>query len=378
MILDSRKKNVEDLESQFLKARRNGSSEYIEKKDDYAQQKRLLDSAETRYATQRMEIQISFQPDKIWETAERADVPSRPNVPMYMAIAFMVGLIWGVGLAFFLEYLDTSVKTLADVEKFIGVSVLAVVPKIDGLLHQMEGRSPDAETYRTLRTNIEFHKPTPDANTITIISGGPGEGKSTTLCNLAATFANAGSNVLIIDADLRRPSQAKFFGIDGEVGLVNYVNGELEFEDAIRPTTVENIWLIPSGPLPKDPVAILNSHRMVELIGRAIAQFDFVLFDSPPILGLSDGAVLSSVVEMTVMVVQHRRFPRASLLRVKQAVLNVGGNLTGVVLNKVDTRDDQNYYYYTSYYDYYSPTERTKKSRPRLKQKFDSARDHPA
>ncbi|MGB8352747.1 MAG: polysaccharide biosynthesis tyrosine autokinase [Chthoniobacteraceae bacterium] len=359
--LDDHKKNVKDLEAKFRDSKA-GSQEYIEKKDDYAQQKRLLDSAETRYATQKMEMQISFQPAKIWEKAERADVFSKPKVSWLMGGAAIFGVVWGIGLAFFLEYLDTSVKTLADVEKFIGVSVLAVVPKIEGLLHQMEGRSPDAETYRTLRTNIEFHKPTPDANTITIISGGPGEGKSTTLCNLAATFANAGSNVLIVDADLRRPSQAKFFDMDGTVGLVNYVNGEIEFEDAIRPTPVENIWIIPSGPLPKDPVAILNSHRMVELIGRAKAQFDFVLFDSPPILGLSDGAVLSSVVEMTVMVVQHRRFPRASLLRVKQAVLNVGGNLTGVVLNKVDTRDDQNYYYYTSYYDYYSPTERNKKT----------------
>jgi polysaccharide biosynthesis transport protein len=118
---------------------------------------------------------------------------------------------------------------------------------------------------------------------------------------------------------------------------------------------VENLWLIPAGSTTNDPVAILNSHRVVELIARAKTQFDMVLFDSPPILGLSDGAVLSSVAEMTVMVVQHRRFPRASLLRVKQAVLNVGGNLTGVVLNRVDTRDDQNYYYYTSYYDYYTP-----------------------
>jgi len=360
--LDVRQKNVDDLKQQFL-ASKKGSSEYTEKKDDYAQQKRLLDAAETRYATQRMEMQISFQPAKIWEKAERADVPSRPKVSIFMFVATMGGLVWGVGLAFFLEYLDTSVKTLADVEKFIGVSVLAVVPKIGGLLHKMDGRSPDAETYRTLRTNINFHKPTPDANTITVISGGPGEGKSTTLCNLAYICANAGSNVLIVDADLRRPSQSKFFDMDGDVGLVNYVNGELEFEDVIKPTAVENIWLIPSGPLPKDPVAILNSHRMIELIGRAKAQFDVVLFDSPPILGLSDGAVLSSAVEMTVMVVQHRRFPRASLLRVKQAVLNVGGNLTGVVLNKVDTRDDQNYYYYTSYYDYYSPTERSKSSK---------------
>ena len=353
--LDSEQKIYNEVKAQALK-NTTFSEEYVKAKEDYINAKKLLVAAQQEYETESMEMHIEMSPAKIWDKAEIAYAPSSPNTKAYLWISVVVGLGLGVGLAFFLEYLDTSVKTLADVEKFIGVSVLAVVPKIGGLLHKAEGgRSPDAETYRTLRTNIDFHKPSPDANTLTVISGGPGEGKSTTLCNLAVICANAGSNVLIVDADLRRPSQHKFFDMDGTVGLVNYVNGEKEFDDVIFQTSVENLWLIPSGSLTKDPVAILNSHRVVELITRAKTQFDMVLFDSPPILGLSDGAVLSSVAEMTVMVVQHRRFPRASLLRVKQAVLNVGGNLTGVVLNRVDTRDDQNYYYYTSYYDYYAP-----------------------
>ena len=347
-IFDAAKERVQQVKNQ--------STDYLNAKEAYINARALYLAAEQKLAADKMDLQIELVPAKIWDRAEPAGRPSSPNVAFYLVVAFIVGLGMGVGLAFFLEYLDTSVKTLADVEKFIGVSVLAVVPKIGGLLHKAEaGRSPDAETYRTLRTNIDFHKPSPDANTLTVISGGPGEGKSTTLCNLAVICANAGSNVLIVDADLRRPSQHKFFDMDGTVGLVNYVAGEKEFDDVIFQTTVENLWLIPSGSLTKDPVAILNSHRVVELIARAKTQFDMVLFDSPPILGLSDGAVLSSVAEMTVMVVQHRRFPRASLLRVKQSVLNVGGNLTGVVLNRVDTRDDQNYYYYTSYYDYYTP-----------------------
>jgi len=356
-VYDDAKKDVQDFKAKI--------QEYIAAKENYINAKRLLDAAEQRLETEKLEIKISTKPAEIWETAEPARIPSSPVVSYFIFGGIVAGLGLGIGLAFFLEYLDTSVKTLADVEKFIGVSVLAVVPKIGGLIHKSEGgRSPDAETYRTLRTNIDFHKPSPDANTITIISGGPGEGKSTTLCNLAVIYANAGSNVLVVDADLRRPTQHKFFDLDGNVGLVNYVTGEKEFEEVILPTSVENLWLLPSGPSTKDPVAVLNSHRVVELIARAKTQFDVVLFDSPPILGLSDGAVLSSAVEMTVMVVQHRRFPRASLLRVKQAVLNVGGNLTGVVLNRVDTRDDQNYYYYTSYYDYYAPTPREKEKEP--------------
>lgn len=351
--LDARKKSLDEVRSKQQKAK-TMSMDYIVAKNNYIQQKKILDAAQSRLVTEKMQGNISIKPAEIWEQAESASAPSSPIVWVYMVIASIVGLICGVGLAFFLEYLDTSVKTMDDVEKFIGLPVLAVVPKIGGLLHRMEGHPPDAETYRTLRTNIEFHKTSPDANTIAIVSGGPGEGKSTTLCNLAFVCASAGSNVLIVDGDLRRPSQSKFLDVTNDVGLVNYANGEVEFEEIIRPTCVENISLIPSGAVPHDPVSVLHSHRIVELIAKAKAHFDLVLFDTPPILGLSDAAVLSSFTESTLMVVQHRRFPRSALLRVKQAVLNVGGNLVGVVLNMVNLRDDANYSYYTSYYDYYS------------------------
>lgn len=351
--LDARKKSLDEVRSKQQKAK-TMSMDYIVAKNNYIQQKKILDAAQSRLVTEKMQGNISIKPAEIWEQAEPASAPSSPIVWVYMVIASIVGLICGVGLAFFLEYLDTSVKTMDDVEKFIGLPVLAVVPKIGGLLHRMEGHPPDAETYRTLRTNIEFHKTSPDANTIAIVSGGPGEGKSTTLCNLAFVCASAGSNVLIVDGDLRRPAQSKFLDVTNDVGLVNYANGEVEFEEIIRPTCVENISLIPSGAVPHDPVSVLHSHRIVELIAKAKAHFDLVLFDTPPILGLSDAAVLSSFTESTLMVVQHRRFPRSSLLRVKQAVLNMGGNLVGVVLNMVNLRDDANYSYYTSYYDYYS------------------------
>lgn len=349
----TRQDNLDDIKKKH-EAAKNLSTDYVVAKADWLQQKKILENAQNRYEMQKIENRMTFTPAKIWEKAEPAIVPGRPNIPIFMSIATLVGLIWGIGLAFFLEYLDTSVKTMADVEKFIGVSVLAVVPKISGLLHKIEGRSPDMETYRTLRTNIEFHKSNPSANTIAIISGGPGEGKSTTLGNLAYICATAGSNVLIVDGDLRRPSQHKCFDVENNIGLVDYIHGEAELENIIQPTAIPNISIITSGPVVHDPVAVLNSPRMAELIAKTKAHFDLVLIDSPPVLGLSDGTVLSSLCDITLMVVQHRRFPRSSLLRVKQAIMNVGGNLVGVVLNKVDTRDDANYYYYTSYYDYYT------------------------
>lgn len=340
------------------------SPEYLRAKSEYIQAKEILQSAKMRLQTERMKFQLGLITAKVWEWAEPSTAPAKPNVYAYMGLAVLSGLIVGVGLAFFIEYLDTSVKTVDDVESFLGVSVIGVIRKNVGILHREPGDSPDAEAYRTIRSNIEFNRKNPEANTITIVSGGPGEGKSTTLSNLAFVCAQGGYRVLIIDADLRRPAQHKIFGIDNTIGLTNHLTGEISLEEVTRPTSVENLYLIPSGILPTDAVGILSSQRMSNLIARVKGNFDLVFFDSPPILGVSDATVLAKEVDMTLMVVQHRRFPRSMLLRVKQAVLNVGGNLLGVVLNNVDTKHDETYQYYTSYYDYYAPQETRSEQKP--------------
>src|SRR5947199_3199509 len=134
----------------------------------------------------------------------------------------------------------------------------------------------------------------------------------------------------------------------------------MELHEVIFPTTVENLSVLPSGVLPSDAVGILNSQRMSDMIAELKLRYDLIFFDSPPMLGVSDASVLASEVDQTIIVVQHRRFPRAMLIRVKQAIVGVGGHLLGVVLNNVDLRHDQNYYYYTNYYGYYQPREGTK------------------
>lgn len=284
------------------------------------------------------------------------DTPVSPNVPLNLALGAVVGLVFGVGIAFCLEYLDTSVKSLEDVERFLQVPVLAVIPKDVGVLHKQSGMSPDAEAYRILRTNIEFNRKNPEDNSITVVSGGAGEGKSTTLVNLAYICAQGGYTTLMIDADLRRPRLHTFFDINNSVGLTNYLTTDLLLEDVILQTPVDNLYFMPSGILPTDAAGILNSRRMSELVQDVKQRFDLVLVDSPPILGVSDASVLASEVDLTMIVVQHRKLPRNMLLRVKQAVENVGGHVIGVVLNNVDVRSDNQYQYYTSYYTYYAPT----------------------
>jgi capsular exopolysaccharide synthesis family protein len=283
--------------------------------------------------------------------------PVSPNVTLNLVLGAVVGLIFGLGIAFFLEYLDTSVKSLEDIERYLLMPVLAVIPKNVGILQKQSGMSPDAEAYRILRTNIEFNRKNPEDNAITVVSGGAGEGKSTTLVNLAYICAQGGYTTLMIDADLRRPRLHTFFDINNSVGLTNYLTTELMLEDVILQTPVDNLYFMPSGILPSDAAGILNSRRMSELIQDVKQRFDLVLVDSPPILGVSDASVLASEVDLTLFVVQHRKLPRNMLLRVKQAVENVGGNIIGVVLNNVDIRSDSQYQYYTSYYTYYAPNE---------------------
>ena len=344
---------LEEAKNQFSQ-QKNAGSDYTDAKYRYLEAKRLLEAAQQRLTTEELQVGIGFTPEKLWEKAEPALLPGRPRTFFFMALAAVIGFGLGTGLAFFLEYLDTSVKSLEDVERFLGVPVLAVIPKNVGILMHQKGDSPDAEAYRILRTNIEFNRRNPDANTLTLISGGPGEGKSTTLFNLAYTCAKGGYSVLVVDADLRRPSQHRLFGVENLVGLSNYLTSNMPFEEVVRTTGVENLSFIPSGQLPRDSVGILNSQRMTDLIRNTKVRYDLVMFDSPPILGVSDGAVLASEVDLAIMVIEHRRFPRSMLQRVKMAVTNVGGNLLGVVLNKVDAKHDSGYGYYGSYYDYYS------------------------
>ena len=349
---DELRKRLGEINAKQL-ATKNLSANYTRAKNSYIKEKLLFDGVRQRTQSQTMELAMPRVAVSVKQVAEPPSSPARPRVGLNLILGALVGLVLGVGLAFFIEYLDTSVKTMEDVESLLGVPVLAIIPQGIKLLHKEPGDSPDAEAYRILRTNIEFNRKNPQANTISLVSGGPGEGKSTTMANLAFICAQGGYSTLIVDADLRRPVQHELFDINNNKGLTNYLTTEIPLDDVIVPTSVENLSVLPSGVLPSDAVGILNSQRMSDMIAELKLRYDLVFFDSPPMLGVSDASVIASEVDQTIIVVQHRRFPRAMLTRVKQAVIGVGGTLLGVVLNNVDLKHDQNYYYYTNYYGYY-------------------------
>jgi polysaccharide biosynthesis transport protein len=297
---------------------------------------------------------------QVIEPAQPNEKPYRPNKKVNIALGVALGLLIGIGLAFFIEYLDTSVKTIDDVERALQAPVLGVIPQNVGLLMDEGPDSPHAEAYRVLRTNVLFSRKDPKLNTLTIVSGGAGEGKSTTIFNLATVFAQNGQRVLVIDSDLRRPSLHKYLKLSNSLGLTNYLLKQNSLEEVIQTTAQPGLDFMPSGRLPSSSMGILSSMQMKELIRDVKRRYDFVFFDSPPIMGVSDASILASEVDMVLQVIQYRRYPQPMTIRAKQMIEKVGGNLLGIVLNNINVSQDENYYYYSGYYyDYYSKGEYT-------------------
>ena len=374
--------SLRKLEDELTAARsdqqqsKGGTVEYVEAKSAYIQALTLLEAAESRLSSERMQLTMPQSPAIVWESAEPSAFPARPRVALNLALGVVVGLVLGVGAAFFLEYLDTSVKTLEEVEQSLGLPVLAVIPHNNDMRPGSRGLDKDSEAYRILRTNVEFNRKNPDANTFAVVSGGAGEGKSTTISNLAFTFAQGGYNTLIIDADLRRPTEHKIFGLENDRGLTDFLLNDVDLQEVIQISpAIDNLYVMTSGARPDDVVAMLTSQRMDLLLSMVKERFDAVFIDAPPVLGVSDASVICSLADLTIIVVQHRRFPRSMLQRVKRAVTNVGGNILGVVLNNVDVRHDQNYEYYTTYYKYNSKPGQDLRSSPASKSAAKSTTD---
>ncbi len=302
---------------------------------------------------------------KIVDTAKPGLRPVRPNKPLSIALGIIIGLVVGIGLAFFIEYLDTSVKTIDDVERSLQSPVLGVIPQNVGLLLDEGAESPHAEAYRVLRTNLLFSRKDDKLNTVAVVSAGAGEGKSTTVFNLAVVFAQGGQRTLIVDSDLRRPTLHKMLGVTNSIGLTNYLLKQNALEEVIQTTSLPTLDFMASGKLPSSSLGILSSAQMKNLISELKQRYDFVFFDSPPIMGVSDASILASEVDMTLQIIQYRRYPQPMNIRAKQLIEKVGGNLVGIVLNNINMSQDESYYYYSGYYhDYYSRNEEPEPARP--------------
>lgn len=328
----------------------NLQSEFRELQNEYELQRSLLANQEVRLRQVEIDAGLDVKPVEVMTKAQVNPVPVWPSLLWNMVVAVMVGLVLGIAFAFFIEYLDTSIKTMDDVERYLGCSVLGVIPKGVQPLNLEGPDSPSAEAYRILRAKIDLQRAHNGAMTVTVVSGGPSEGKTTTLFNLGYVCAHSGMKTLIVDCDFRRHSLNAVLGIDNNYGLADFLLNRAALTDVIKATELENLHVITAGRMPATHMGILNPVKMTEIVQTLKPCYDVILFDAPPILGISDAAVVSHHVDLTLLVIQHRRYPRDVSLRAKRVIEEVGGRLYGVVLNDVHLKSDDSYYYYTYYH----------------------------
>jgi capsular exopolysaccharide synthesis family protein len=288
------------------------------------------------------------------------------------------------GLVYLLEALDDTIRTIDDVQQVLNLVVLGTIPKIKRrrqkgnkgpMVATRESFSPAAEAYRTLRTNIQFSSliVTNPAPTLLITSAGSREGKSTTVANLAIVNAQSGKQVILVDTDLRQPIQHKFFDVPNQVGLTSLlVDKKISLEMALQNTRIGNLQVLPSGPLPPNAADILASGRMEQVMAQLVGQADLILFDSPPLLAVSDASILATHVGGTILVIEAAR-TRSEICRRGQEILKqVGISPLGVVLNRFNpTRD---VYYGYSHDNYYHSVDNGRGPQKKRQKKNNQAR----
>jgi len=290
----------------------------------------------------------------------KADVPDAPALPQPLrnaAIALMFGLLLGIALAFLREYLDDSITSREDLERATGeMPVLGQIPRVPGwrdrkapyLVTFEAPNSHAAEAYRTLRTSIQFLGVDRTLNSVQVTSAQPGEGKTTTLANLAVAFARAGRSVTVVGCDLRRPRVHEFFGLSNEVGFTSLLLGEVTVSDALQRVPGEaNLFVLSAGPPPPNPSELLSSARAREVVASIEKSSDLVLIDSPPVLPVSDALVVSGMVDATLLVASVKASSGRALHRSVEVLHQVDAVIVGTVLNNAESQETYGTYGYS-------------------------------
>jgi capsular exopolysaccharide synthesis family protein len=316
-------------------------------------------------------------------------IPVSPLRKTNVVIAFILSLGAGLGLTFFLEYLDNTIKSVEDITRYLQLPALGVIPVI-GMSNQrhlksksngnrlslnghskpahgngtalavtkpvvgLESHSAAAEAYRALRTSVLLSSAGRPPKTLLVTSAQPGEGKTTTAVNTAISLAQLGSEVLIIDADLRKPSVHKVFGADPSRGLSTYLSRDADVDGLIQKQLFPHLSVIASGPIPPNPAELISSERMQDLVNQLSERYDHIVIDSPPLINVTDPVILSTIVDGVMLVVSWGKSTRDACKRVRNELSSVGAKVFGVVLNSVDFRREgrDEYYYYRYYSDY--------------------------
>lgn len=283
----------------------------------------------------------------------------KPDLRKNLMMALVVGLLGGIGLAFLFDKLDDTIKTSQQLEKLTGLAVLGIVPEVDkksigitsvGLLAKDDPKSPVAEAYRSFRTALSLSTVDGHPSVLHISSSGIGEGKTTTALGASMTFIQAGARVLLVDADLRSPSIHRELSLPNELGLTSYLAGDYRLDKVLHDlTNIDGLWVLPAGPIPPNPAELLASSKMQKFLSTAEEQFDIVIIDGPPVLGLADSLVLSNMASATVLVVDSGTTRKGILSDTMKRLQGVNANVIGTILTKYN-QGHSSYHYLYSYY----------------------------
>ncbi len=291
----------------------------------------------------------------ILRPATAPEDPASPDQRLNALAGLLLGLLLGLGLALLRHHTDTAVRGENDVKALTPTPVIGAIhfakdARGAPLVVHGDPHSPRAEAFRTLRTNLMFVDATHPATSIVVTSSVPGEGKSTTAANLALTLTEGGSKVCVVEADLRRPRMVQYLGLVEGGGLTNLILGEADLEDVLQPFAGSDLLVLGAGPIPPNPSELLGSSAMGEIVRQLRERFDYVVFDAPPLLPVTDAAVLSKHADGVLVVVGAGVVRRDQLLRTLDLLGNVGADVLGLVLNRVPAKGSDSYTYYRDGY----------------------------
>lgn len=342
--------------------------------------KTLLDGLLQR--TKENDVVAAGTPNNI-RVVDYAIAPRKPVSPkrsLMVGLSFLLALGFGVGLAFLVEYLDDSIRTTEDIEKYLHLPSVAIIPEVgtgaprrrlalaqrsgtslnvnggrEVFLNEIDKRSPVAEAYRHLRTSILLSTAGRPPKSLLVTSSVPSEGKTTTAVNLALSLVQTGAKVLIIDGDMRRPRLHSIFNLENRVGLSSLLSSEItsaEVSSVLQREEVSGLFVITAGQVPPNPAELLGSEQMSKLINTVTTDFTHVVVDSPPIAAFTDGVLIASIVDGVLLVVHSGKNSRKVVARARKLLHDVGARIIGVALNKVEATTENSYYYYSGYYQH--------------------------
>jgi len=350
-------------------ARQRELDENLAQYDALKEEQRILEEEFQRVQQHKrdLEIVLNTQPGPRITLAARAVPPRERASPKWLlnlAAGIPLGLMLGVGLAFMLEFLDTSVRTPRDVARHTSLPLLGVVPILDDeeiaiddieVATRTAPNSMVAECFRQIRTNLFFTSPAENQKAVLVTSPSPEDGKTAVAINLAATIAQSGRRVLLVDANFRRPALYRAFANANREGLSNILIGQRQLQDLVSSTDLPQLDVLTAGPIPPNPVELLSSRYMRELLTRARETYDQIIIDAPPVLLVSDPLVLANILDGTIIICRAKTNSRGALLRTRDQLDQVGARILGVVLNAVETAPGGYYRrQYRAFYDYLS------------------------